>query len=128
MKTEKYLRLGWLLYASIATFLFIYMVPFFLIGFAPVQPEGSIQIAQNSILELTDGQRLAPPTRAAVWFAECRSFRLWITVIIIVLMVVIEFSLSKPYLREQIYQVIIWISLAVFGLNFVGTMCILVVN
>jgi len=127
MKTEQCLRLGWLLYAIISIFLFIYMMPFFFIGFSPKQPEGSIQIAQKCLLDLTDGKNLAPPSKIAVWFALHRFERLLATIFFCVLVIISEFVFSKPHLRERIYQIVMWIALGVFFLNFLGIMCIICV-
>ena len=127
MTKGKGFRWNLLLYACLSSFLFIYALPFIYIGLSPKEPEGYLQVANCTVLELLDGNRPSPPTKMAVWFAEYRITRLLLTIFLIILMVIAEFVIRKPNLRENIYSAIIWIALGAFFLNFLGLMCILAV-
>lgn len=127
MKGEDLRRIGLLLYASVSIYLFVYELPLIYVGFGPVQPKGSIQVTHRTVLDVEESGSVARIVKLNVWFAQKRTVRFWGAIVVIVLMVIAQFTLRKPNWRETIYQTIMWFALGVFVLNYIGLICILVV-
>jgi len=128
MKGENLRRIGLLLYASLSMYFFVYQLPFIYVGFAPVQPKGSIQESRRTVLDVVESDdSVGNVVKLNVWFAQKRRVRFWVTILAIVLMVIAQFTLRKPNWRETIYQIIMWFALGIYMVNFMGLICILAV-
>jgi len=124
INTELFLMV---LYTSVCVFLFIYALPLIYIGFASVQPEGDIPVANRTVTELAAGLELSPITKGAVWFAQEKHVRLVIAIVLILLTVVITLTTEKKQILKNYCQVVNWLCLGIFIFNYLGLVCLLLV-
>lgn len=123
MDRAKTMRFGLIIYTSITVFLFIYVFPFVFIGYHG-QTDG-VKPAQLTVLDVQTGTEYPMLTRAAVWFAKYPVTRLWLSVLLVLLMLGIEFIMKEKIWKRDVYCIVMWVSLAVFMLNLLGLIALL---
>lgn len=124
MDKTKTMRFGLIIYTSITVFLFIYVFPFIFIGYHG-QTDG-VKPAQLTVLDVQSGTEYPMLTRAAVWFAKYSVARLWLSVLFVLLMLGIEFVMKEQVWKQDIYYIVMWVSLAAFVLSLLGLIALLI--
>jgi hypothetical protein len=78
------------------------------------------------VLELLGSSQAPLPTKAAIWFAQHKTLRLMITVVVILFLITIQLVKLPSDLKNLIYLIVMWGTLGVFSLNLIGLICIIV--
>ena len=124
MDRVKTMRFGLIVYTSITVFLFIYVLPFIFIGYHG-QTDG-LKSAQLTVLDVQSGTEYPMLTHAAVWFAKYSAVRLWLSVLFVLLMLGVEFVMKERAWKQDVYYIVMWISLAAFILSLLGLIALLI--
>ncbi len=126
MMFEDKFHVGLFVYAFVSIVLFVYALPFIYVGYSPYH---DIPLAVNpTVLSNSDLPReeYPQPTKIALWFAEQRSARLFVTIILVVSLFVSHVLKINSISKKLVCHLVMWIGMVAFILNYLGLLVYLV--
>jgi hypothetical protein len=125
MKFKNKFHIGLFLYTCFGVFLFVYVLPSIYIGYSPC-PDNAL-VPNPTILDGPAFNYEEYPlfTKTALWFAQQKRTRLFFSILFVAFLFVLHLINLDMTWKMIFCQVVMWISLAVFVLNFLGLFSIL---